>query len=85
MSTSTHSHTGPTRQPARNRCVIAVLRSGTHRLLPRSLALLTVTGVRTGRRITFPVGTVRDADGTLLVLVGKARDKTWWRNLVGGG
>lgn len=83
MSTSTRSHAGSTRQPVWNRLVTGVLRSRAHRLAG-SLALLTVTGVRSGRSVTFPVGAVRDADDTLLVLVGKARGKTWWRNLIGG-
>jgi hypothetical protein len=39
-------HTGPARQPVRNQCVARVLRSRAHRLLPRSLSLLTLTRAR---------------------------------------
>jgi len=48
--------------------------------LGRSLTLLRVTGVRTGRSYEFPVQYVRDGD-RIVVLPGGAEHKTWWRNL----
>jgi deazaflavin-dependent oxidoreductase (nitroreductase family) len=56
-----------------------LLRSPLHRLVGGGLLLLTVTGRRSGRRYTIPVGYQRDGD-VLHVLVSKARRKQWWRN-----
>jgi hypothetical protein len=41
--------------------------------------LITVTGRRSGRVYTIPVGYQRDGD-TLVVLVSKPSRKQWWRN-----
>jgi deazaflavin-dependent oxidoreductase (nitroreductase family) len=62
-----------------NPLVVALLRSPLHRVLGGGLMLLTVTGRRSGRRYTIPVGYQRDGDA-LHVLVSKARRKQWWRN-----
>lgn len=43
--------------------------------------LITVTGRKTGRKYTTPVGYYR-ADGTLWVL--SSRERTWWRNVRDG-
>jgi hypothetical protein len=67
-----------------NPVVRAVLSSPLHPLLSRGLALITVTGVRTGRRYTFPVAYRRDGD-RVLVGVGAPERKRWWRNLREGG
>ena len=56
-----------------------LLRSPLHPLLSRGLMLITVTGRRTGRRYTIPVGYQRHGD-SIRVLVSKARRKQWWRN-----
>ncbi len=56
-----------------------ILRSPLHRLLSAGLMLITVTGRRTGRAYTFPVGYQRDGE-TLVVMVSEARRKSWWRN-----
>ncbi len=56
-----------------------VLRSPLHPLLSRGLMLITVTGRRSGRRYTIPVGYQRDG-AVVTVLVSKARRKSWWRN-----
>jgi len=63
-----------------NPLVRAVLSSPLHRLLSRGLALITVTGRRSGRRYTFPVGYRQDGDW-VTVNVGAAGRKRWWRNL----
>jgi hypothetical protein len=66
-----------------NPLVGAVLRSPAHRLLSGRLMLLTVTGRRTGRALTFPVGYREDGD-RLHVHVASPEQKRWWRNLRGG-
>jgi hypothetical protein len=63
-----------------NPVVRAVLRSPAHGLLSGHLALLTVTGRRTGCAFTFPVGYHRDGD-RVTVGVDWPERKRWWRNL----
>lgn len=58
-----------------------VLRSPLHGMLSSGMMLITVTGCRTGRKYTTPVGYYRE-NGDLWVLT--SRDRTWWRNLQGG-
>ena len=67
-----------------NRIVDLVLRSRFHWLLSRGLTLITVTGRRTGRRYTIPVGYLEVPDA-VVVLVGDAPSKTWWRNYMTPG
>ena len=43
--------------------------------------LITVTGRKTGKKYTTPVGFYRDGD-TLWII--SSRNRTWWRNLKGG-
>src|SRR5579884_1140426 len=50
-----------------NPVVAALLRSPLHGLLSRQVFLLTVTGRRSGRRFTLPLGYVRDGDALLVV------------------
>lgn len=57
----------------------ALLRSPLHGLLSPGLVLLTVTGRKTRRRYSIPVGYQRDGDD-LVVMVSEARRKQWWRN-----
>ena len=58
-----------------------VLRSPFHGLLSGGMMLITVTGRKTGRKYTTPVGYYRE-DGYLWIIT--SRDRTWWRNLRGG-
>ena len=58
----------------------AILRSPFHWLLSPGLMLLTVTGRKTGRRYTFPVGYQQRGD-RIAVLASEAHKKSWWRNL----
>jgi hypothetical protein len=46
--------------------------------------LITVTGRRSGRHYTIPVGYLEGSDG-VIVLVNDAPTKTWWRNYLDGG
>jgi deazaflavin-dependent oxidoreductase (nitroreductase family) len=62
-----------------NPLVVRLLRSPLHHVIGGGLMLITVTGRRTGRHYTIPVGYQRDGD-VLHVLVSKARRKQWWRN-----
>jgi hypothetical protein len=66
-----------------NPLVGAVLRSPLHRLLSARLALITVTGRRSGDAHTFPVGYEQEGD-RVLITVGWPEQKRWWRNLRGG-
>jgi hypothetical protein len=63
-----------------NQLIRMVLLSPVHRVLSRKLALITVTGRRTGRQHTFPVGYKRDGE-RVTILVGLPERKVWWRNL----
>jgi NADPH:quinone reductase len=63
-----------------NRLLTWLLQSPGSRLVDPSIALLTVTGRRTGRSYTFPVQYARH-DDKLWIYVGDGADKTWWRNL----
>jgi deazaflavin-dependent oxidoreductase (nitroreductase family) len=56
-----------------------LLRSPLHFLLDSTLMLVTVTGRKTGKRYTIPVGYQRDGD-RIVVLVSRRRTKTWWKN-----
>jgi hypothetical protein len=62
-----------------NPAIAWLLRSPLRVLADRGLLLVTVTGRRSGRRYTLPVGYLRDGD-CLVVLVSKASRKQWWRN-----
>jgi deazaflavin-dependent oxidoreductase (nitroreductase family) len=58
-----------------------VLHSPLHGMLSNGMMLITVTGRKTGKKYTTPVGYYRE-DGYLWVMT--SRDRTWWRNLRGG-
>jgi len=63
-----------------NDFVKIMLRSPLHALLGNTM-LITVTGRKTGRKITTPVNYSRLGD-TLWIL--STRDRTWWRNIKPG-
>jgi len=67
-----------------NPVVVWLLRSAFHYPLSLGLMLLTVTGRRSGRRYTIPVGYQRSGE-CFVVLVSKARRKRWWRNYLTPG
>ena len=58
-----------------------VLRSSFHGMLSNGMMLITVTGRKTGKKYTTPVGYYRE-NGYLWVIT--SRDRTWWKNLQGG-
>lgn len=57
------------------------LRSPFHGMLSAGMMLITVTGRKTGRKITLPVGYFQDGD-SLWILT--SRDRNWWKNLQSG-
>jgi deazaflavin-dependent oxidoreductase (nitroreductase family) len=58
-----------------------LLRSPLHGMLSDGMMLITVTGRKTGKKYTTPVGYFRE-NGNLWILT--SRDRTWWKNLQGG-
>ena len=64
-----------------NPIISLILRSPVHRFVSSSMMLITLTGRKSGRTITLPVSYVREGD-TLWVV--SSRNRTWWRNLLGG-
>jgi hypothetical protein len=60
-----------------------LLQSPLHGLASRWLALITITGGRSGRRYTIPVGYRRDGD-RVRIGVQWPENKVWWRNLRDG-
>jgi hypothetical protein len=66
-----------------NPLVRAVLRSPAHGLLSGHLALITVTGRRSGHTFTFPVGYHMQGERVTIGVDWPER-KRWWRNLRDG-
>ena len=66
-----------------NRAIALLLRSPLHGVASGRLALITVTGRRTGAKHTFPVG-YRARGDRVTIPVGWPERKVWWRNLRGG-
>lgn len=58
-----------------------VLRSPFHGMLSNSMMLISVTGRKTGRTYTLPVGYYIEGD---FLWVITSHDRTWWKNLQGG-
>ena len=58
-----------------------ILRSPFHGMLSDGMMLITITGRKTGKKYTTPVGYYRE-NGYLWVIT--SRDRTWWKNLQGG-
>ena len=67
-----------------NPLVRMLLRSPLHSVVSGRLALITVTGRRSGREFTFPVIYEQDGD-RVTITVGWPERKLWWRNLREGG
>lgn len=58
-----------------------VLRSPFHGMLSNGMMLISVTGRKTGRTYTLPVGYYTEGDYLWVIT---SRDRTWWKNLQGG-
>jgi hypothetical protein len=63
-----------------NPVIERLLHSRAHPILSSKLALITVTGRRSGRTRTFPVGYSETPLG-VTIAVGFPEEKVWWRNL----
>jgi hypothetical protein len=59
--------------------VSMILRSPAHWLLSAGLMLITVTGRKSGRAYTIPVGYI-DQEDAIVILVSAPQTKQWWRN-----
>ncbi len=64
-----------------NSFISVMLRSPLHGLLSKGMMLITVTGRKTGKPYTTPVGYFVDGDA-LWVMTN--RERTWWRNVRNG-
>jgi deazaflavin-dependent oxidoreductase (nitroreductase family) len=64
-----------------NAFIAALLRSPFHSLLGDSFGVITVTGRKTGRRISTPINLAKTAEGFTVVSYSM---RSWWRNLLGG-
>ncbi len=58
-----------------------VLRSPLHGMLSNGMMLMTITGRKTGKTYTTPVGYYEES-GYLWVIT--SRERKWWKNLQGG-
>jgi deazaflavin-dependent oxidoreductase (nitroreductase family) len=67
--------------PIGNFFVKTLVNSPLHPILGESFAVITLTGRKTGKRISTPINTAC-VDGVLTVI--SLRSRTWWRNLRGG-
>ena len=65
-----------------NTFVGGILHSPFHGLLSKHMMLITFTGRVSGKRYTTPVNYLFIGD---VIYVVSLRDRTWWRNLRGGG
>ena len=64
-----------------NGLMVLLLRSPLHRLLSKSLMLISFTGRTSGKRFTTPVGYKQDGDIVTFFSFAASR---WWKNLAGG-
>jgi hypothetical protein len=67
--------------PLGNFFVKAIVNSPFHSLLGDSIAVISVDGWKTGRRVSTPINVRRAQDGWIVISM---RKRTWWRNLRGG-
>lgn len=61
--------------------VAAVIRSPLHRIMSGSVVLITYAGRRSGQQHSLPV-MFAEAESGLIIFVGHAEQKVWWRNLI---
>ena len=62
-----------------NKFPALLLRSPLHRLISKSVLLITFTGRKSGKKYTTPITYLRDGDTVLMTT-----DSPWWKNLRGG-
>jgi hypothetical protein len=64
-----------------NPIIATLLRSPLHGFISSNIMLLTCTGRKSGKAITVPVSYVHENDALLVI---SRRNRSWWRNLMGG-
>jgi hypothetical protein len=64
-----------------NKFMKVLIKSPLHALVGRNIAVITVTGCKTGRSIETPVNVVLVGESRMIISL---RSRTWWRNLRGG-
>lgn len=62
-----------------NRALEALLRSPVHRLFSSGIGVVRYRGRQSGRVFTTPVQYAQRGE-TIIIVVGRPRTKTWWRN-----
>ena len=67
--------------PISNFFIKTLVNSPLHPLLGKSIAVITVTGYKTGKSIQTPINVVRVGEALVVISM---RNRTWWRNLRGG-
>jgi deazaflavin-dependent oxidoreductase (nitroreductase family) len=72
---------GKLRNRILNTLLIPLLRSPGHKMVSKTVMLITFTGRKTGQEYRFPVGYTRE-DDTITIFTRK--DRNWWRNLQDG-
>ena len=65
-----------------NPLIVFLLRSPLHGMLSQNMMLVTVAGKKSGKRLTLPVNYLCQGGEFFTV---SWRNRTWWRNLRGGG
>lgn len=63
-----------------NSIMIWLLRSPFHAMLDKSIMLVTVKGLKSGKAYTLPVNYLQEGNS---LWVTSLRSRTWWRNLAG--
>jgi deazaflavin-dependent oxidoreductase (nitroreductase family) len=61
-----------------NAFIKTIVNSPLHRMLGPNFAVLTVTGRKSGKDISFPVNAFRQGDFFTVITL---RERNWWRNL----
>jgi deazaflavin-dependent oxidoreductase (nitroreductase family) len=61
--------------------IASIINTPLHPILGKNMAVITVTGSKTGKRYSTPINIMRDGE---IFTVVSLRDRTWWRNLRGG-
>lgn len=64
-----------------NQFMIAFIKSPLGRLFGKGLAVITLTGRKSGSEFSVPINVIEEPDGYTVISL---RTRTWWRNLRGG-
>ncbi len=67
--------------PIGNFFMKTLVNSPLHPLLGKSIAVITITGYKTGKPIETPINVVRVGEALMVISMP---NRTWWRNLRGG-